>query len=262
MEVTLHDGFEALALDTAVDERFTLVVDEHIRASLLVTYTGNRKDLLVDIRLQPHSSLVLMLKNEGQSEKTLDVRGNVYRDASLTLAFCELQDGQTDANVDITLHEEGAKAMVQSACIAKAHKHFTMQCTHLCPHTEGLMENYAVVEESGSYHMEATGKIVKGAYESDSHQKTRVLTMSEKHNSEVIPVLLIDENNVKASHATTLGQPDETQLYYLQTRGLSRTQALGLLTIGYIMPITELFDQEDIRSALKDEIEMKVGLHA
>lgn len=86
--------------------------------------------------------------------------------------------------------------------------------------------------------------------------------MSEQHDSEVVPVLLIDENDVKASHATTLGQPDENQLYYLQTRGLSRKQALGLLTVGYIMPITELFEQEAIRNALKDEIEMKVGLHA
>ena len=124
------------------------------------------------------------------------------------------------------------------------------------------MENYAVVEEGGQYRMEATGKIIKGAREKNSHQKTRVLTMSERHSSEVVPVLLIDENDVKASHATTLGQPDENQLYYLQTRGLSRRQALGLLTVGYIMPITELFDQEEVRTALKDEIEMKVGLHA
>ena len=110
--------------------------------------------------------------------------------------------------------------------------------------------------------MEACGKIVKGAHDSASHQASRVLTLSNQQSSEVIPLLLIDENDVKASHATTLGQPDENQLYYLQTRGLSRRQALGLLTVGYIMPITELFDQEEVRTALKDEIEMKVGLHA
>ena len=55
------------------------------------------------------------------------------------------------------------------------------------------MENYAVVEEGGQYRMEATGKIIKGARESTSTQKTRVLTMSERHSSEVVPVLLLDE---------------------------------------------------------------------
>ena len=180
----------------------------------------------------------------------------------LTLALCELNAGNTQARVTLDLCEEGAFAMLRSACIAASRKQFHMQCNHLQAHTEGLMENYAVVEEGGQYRMEATGKIIKGARESNSHQKTRVLTMSERHSSEVVPVLLIDENDVKASHATTLGQPDENQLYYLQTRGLSRRQALGLLTVGYIMPITELFDQEEVRTALKDEIEMKVGLHA
>ena len=56
-------------------------------------------------------------------------------------------------------------------------------------------------------------RIVKGAHASESHQTTRVLTLSDHHNSEVVPVLYIDENDVKASHATTLGQPDENQLY-------------------------------------------------
>ena len=88
------------------------------------------------------------------------------------------------------------------------------------------------------------------------------MTLSEEQSSEVIPLLLIDENEVKASHATTVGQPDENQLYYLQTRGLTRTQALGLLTIGYMMPITTVLDDEAQRAELKNEIEMKVGLHA
>ena len=110
--------------------------------------------------------------------------------------------------------------------------------------------------------MEACGKIVKGAHDSASHQASRVLTLSNQQSSEVIPLLLIDENDVKASHATTLGQPDENQLYYLQSRGLSRSQALGLLTVGYLMPISDLFDDATYHDEMKNEIEKRVGLHA
>lgn len=262
MEYSVHSGFDTLTLTARTDTQLQLVVDERINASLLVTYSGTRESLQVDIIMKPASSLTLMLKNEGSEDAQLRVMGSVYKDASLTLALCELNKGNTQADVALDLCGEGAAAMLRSACIASSCKQFHMQCNHLCPHTEGFMENYAVVEENGSYRMEAVGKIIKGAHESNSHQKTRVLTMSEQHESEVVPVLLIDENDVKASHATTLGQPDENQLYYLQTRGLSRRQALGLLTVGYIMPITELFEQEEVRTALKDEIEMKVGLHA
>ena len=63
--------------------------------------------------------------------------------------------------------------------------------------------------------------------------------MSDRHSSEVVPILYIDENDVKASHAMTLGQPDADQLYYLQTRGLNLEQALGLMSIGYFLPVIE-----------------------
>ena len=84
--------------------------------------------------------------------------------------------------------------------------------------------------------------------------------MAEKQRSHVTPLLLIDENDVQASHATTLGQPDENQLYYLQTRGLSREQALGLLISGYLMPVAYGLNNEELQSEITRKIEEKAGL--
>ena len=262
MEYNIQSGFEKRMLDTGKENSLILHVPSTTHASLLLNYHGEGDSLAIELKLEEQSSLTVMFKNEGIKDIHVEMKADVYKDASLTAAFCELNPGSTKADIRVSLLETGAYAMLRSACIVKDKKDFTMQCDHIAPHTQGFMENYAVVETSATYRMEATGKIIKGAYESNSHQKTRVLTMSEEHNSEVIPVLLIDENDVKASHATTVGQPDENQLYYLQTRGLSRTQALGLLTVGYIMPIAELFDDEEIRNEMKNEIETKVGLHA
>ncbi len=262
MEYNIQGGFEKKSLDTGKERALILHVPAYTHASLLVNYHGEGTDLAIELNLEEQSSLTVMFKNDGMKDIHVQMKADVYKDASLTAAFCELNEGNTKADISVNLLETGAYAMLRSACIVKDKKDFMMQCDHKAPYTQGYMENYAVVESSAAYRMEAIGKIIKGAYESNSHQKTRVLTMSENHNTEVIPVLLIDENKVKASHATTVGQPDENQLYYLQTRGLSRTQALGLLTVGYIMPIAELFDDEEIRNELKNEIEMKVGLHA
>lgn len=245
-----------------MDAHLQLILDTHTNASLMITYDSLSVPMVLDIRAASNSSLKVMLKNESKEAVNLQVRGKIARDAQVTLALCELNEADMQADIVMELLEEGAYADIRSACIANASKHYEVNCIHHKPHTTGLMEHYAVVEESGRYAMKACGTIEKGAYGSASHQKTRVLTMSEQHTSEVTPLLLIDENDVKASHATTLGQPDENQLYYLQTRGLSRKQALGLLTVGYIMPITELFEDETVNQKLKNEIEMKVGLHA
>ena len=109
--------------------------------------------------------------------------------------------------------------------------------------------------------MVANGNIKKGCFDAQSHQATRVLTLGQGHKTKVIPLLLIDENDVKASHALTIGQPDADQLYYLQSRGLSTKQAVGLLSVGYFLPVIDLVEDEELKDSLRQEIESKVGLY-
>ena len=75
------------------------------------------------------------------------------------------------------------------------------------------------------------------------------------------PLLLISENQVKASHALSIGQPNEEQLYYLQSRGLTKQQALGLLSVGYFLPIIQMVPDQDQQIELQKEMEQKVGLY-
>ena len=123
-----------------------------------------------------------------------------------------------------------------------------------------MMENYAISKESGNYTITASGKILKGAYGSKSHQSTRVLTMGEKQNASVTPLLLIDENDVEASHACAVGAMNEDHLYYLKTRGLNDTQALGLLTLSYVLPLLRIVEGSSFEEIIEKEIESKVGL--
>lgn len=261
MEVVVDkSGYQELRL-TSDTSHLEIRLDERINASMMITYSGVKADVSTRLILPSNSSLTMMIRNELKEELRMQIHGSLYRDAELHFAYCDLDHATVDMQAEFELKEEGANAEVKSACIVHGEKKFVMNCVHLVPYTRGIMEHYAVVGENGRYCMEACGKIVKGAHDAASHQTTRVLTMSEQHTSQVVPLLLIDENDVKASHATTLGQPDENQLYYLQTRGLTRKQALGLLSIGYIMPIAEFFDDEEKNAQLKNEIEMKVGLH-
>lgn len=254
-------GFQVVELADS-EYQLNLYVDKHRNVKLAIPYGGIEVLRNSHIELAEGASLTLLMKNVKTCPNQLMQHAILHKDASLTIAYWEIENGASQITLDVELLESGAQVIVRSACIAKAQKDFKILCTHKVPYTTSHMENYAIVEDNGNYRMEATGKIVKGAYASESHQTSRVLTLSEQHNSEVLPVLLIDENDVKASHATTLGQPDENQLYYLQSRGLSREQALGLLTVGYLMPISELFDDEAYRSKMKNEIEKRVGLHA
>lgn len=259
--IQIKDGFQAIAITPETEASYTFHIDKHRSAKLFITYSGKEAHLTQQFICEEGCSLHVLIQNNMEA-LTLQEESIVYKDAHVTIGHLEMENGSTIAKRSCILKETGGEARLLSACITSGKKQFQLACIHEAPYTKGLMENYAVVQEHGSYHMEACGKIVKGAHSSESHQASRVLTLGTQQESEVIPLLLIDENEVKASHATTVGQPDEHQLYYLQTRGLTRQQALGLLTIGYLLPITELLDNEELALRLKDEIETKVGLHA
>ena len=107
--------------------------------------------------------------------------------------------------------------------------------------------------------MDATGRIDRGAYKSESHQTSRALAFSEKQISTIIPNLMIDENDVMASHATSLGRVDENQMVYMQSRGLTVNQVMQLISTGYLLPIADFIDNEDLRNTLRNDIESMVS---
>ena len=68
----------------------------------------------------------------------------------------------------------------------------------------------------------------------------RNLLMSDKAEINTKPELEIYADDVRCAHGATIAEIDQQALYYLQSRGISRTQALVMLNFGFI---NELVDQ-------------------
>ncbi len=250
-QVDIHDC-ESLKLQIETDDR--------THAQLWIAYDGVQMSLDVSVKLGFDSELTVLFWNRMSEALNMTLHMEGKAGSHVHMGIGDLQAGASDYRIQADMREDHSDMELTSVCIA-AHKHWHIDWNQYHSHTTGIMHHFAVVEENGDYLMEASGRIVQGAYEAQSHQSSRVLTMSQKQRSEVLPILYIDENNVKASHATTLGQPDETQLYYLQSRGLSRNAALGLLRMGYLMPIVHVVDDETWQGQLQQEMEEKVIRH-
>lgn len=77
----------------------------------------------------------------------------------------------------------------------------------------------------------------KGADGSDARQANHNLLMSEKAEIDAKPELEIYADDVKCSHGTTVGQLDETALFYLRSRGLDKQHATRVLTHAFASEI-------------------------
>lgn len=251
----IQDGYEEWIIDTLDPLIIDIVCDGHSSIYLNVKQGLNLK---FNVTVLENAGFTLLVWNNAIEPINFEEKYVVKKNGTLDLAYGECNVADVRRISHVSLEEEGAKATIKSATLCQNKKHMTITCSSDAPHTEGQMENYSVVLEGADYVLTATGKIVKGAYGSKSHQTSRALTIDESQNATIIPMLLIDENDVEASHATSVGQIDENQMVYLQSRGLNEKQVMGLITIGYLMPITGFIQNEELKEVLTNVIESKV----
>jgi Fe-S cluster assembly protein SufD len=259
----LLEGSASLTLSDP-KEVLELTCPSRTSASQVLHVDKDVKSLTIHLDAQAGSYVkLLILRLEGEEDAQLEGVIRVSKDAYVEMGILDLADGGLHTNIHADLNEEGAQANLHMGQLVKEAGARTsdLHIDHKRGHTIGNMHNFAVLYDNANYEMVATGKIENGCKEAQSHQETRVLTLGDGHKTKILPILLIDENDVKASHAMTVGQPDASQLYYLQSRGLSKEQAMGLLAIGYFMPVIELADDESLKDSLRQTLERKAGLY-
>ncbi len=245
------------------NQELTLTFESSSFTSSVIVLEEDTIHFDLKVICEENSNSKLFILNHSNNACELNVHITMKKDAQNQMGILDLQNSPLKWNHFVDLQEEGANYEILSGqlCHENIEKTCSMEVQHNAAHTTGLMKNFAVLLDKGQYEMVANGNIKKGCVEAQSHQATRVLTLGQGHKTKVIPLLLIDENDVKASHALTIGQPDEDQLYYLQSRGLTTKQAVGLLSVGYFLPVIELIDNEEEKVQLRQEMESKVGLY-
>lgn len=118
---------------------------------------------------------------------------------------------------------------------------------HKAPKTKSRVNIRGVFRDRSQFNNEGLIHIKKGAKGSDGFFTSKVLLFDDAKGRSV-PSLEIDENELKAGHASTVGRPDEQQLFYLRSRGLTEKQAEKLIVAGFFEPILQqLPDKEKER---------------
>ncbi|WP_100012950.1 Fe-S cluster assembly protein SufD [Lentibacillus sediminis] len=187
-------------------------------------------------------------------------RGVAYRDATIDWALGQMNDGNT-VSENIT-HLVGDNSSSEAKAVAvgrgKQTQNFTSSIVQHGKDTNGYILQRGVMLESSSTIFNAIGKIEHGGTRSNSEQESRVLMLSEKARGDANPILLIDEDDVTAGHAASVGRVDPLQMYYLMSRGITKEEAERLVIHGFLAPVVTQLPIESVKNQLTEVIERKV----
>ena len=144
-------------------------------------------------------------------------------------------NGSGEVNVAAKLVGRGAKLNVIGAFFLgnKDEVKVNVNIDHVAPDTtsDTLIKSVLTGAAVGSFY--GLVSIKKGAKNTNTFFREDALLLSDTAKAEAIPSLEIDENEVKAGHASTVGPVDPEMLFYLMSRGITQKEARKLIVQGY-----------------------------
>ena len=185
--------------------------------------------------------------------KQLKIKIKQNEEKVLPIIFVN-SEKETEIVVDVELVGQGARLQLLGLFLQHNHQNvtFNVNIVHKAPDTYSRVDIRAVLYDHASFDNDGLIRIDRGAKKADGFYNSKVLLFDDAKGRSV-PSLEIDENELKAGHASSVGRPREEELFYLRSRGLTKEEAEKLIVSGFFAPILQQLPI-DGREKLEKEI--------
>lgn len=187
-------------------------------------------------------------------------RAIIENDGQMEWIIGDLNDGNTLSDTKSVLKGQGSTSDAKVISVGKnaQQNSLTTQAVHFGKSSDSNMVTRAVMKDSASAIINGITKIEHGATKANGVQTEKVLMLSPKARGDANPILLIDEDDVTAGHAASVGQVNPEQVYYLMSRGISKQDAERLIIYGFLAPVVSEIPVEAVRGQLQRLLERKL----
>jgi Fe-S cluster assembly protein SufB len=142
----------------------------------------------------------------------------------------------------------GPKATGEVLSVAYAgpgqHQDAGAKMVHAAPETTSKIVSKSISKDGGITTYRGLVRVEEGAYGCKSHVQCDALILDEESESRTFPYMEVGERDAQIGHEATVSKIADEQLFYLQSRGLSQEQAMGMIVNGFIEPITRTLPME------------------
>ena len=190
-----------------------------------------------------------------------DQRAELLKDASLRLFNVTLGGKFSKSRVEASLAGEGSNAELKAIYFASGQQFFdfhTLQ-DHRVGNTRSDLLFKGALQDVARTVYAGLIRIEKHAARSDAYQANRNLVLSDKAKATSIPMLEIDNNDVRCTHGATVGPVDPEHLFYLRSRGIPEATAKRMLIQGFFGDVLDRIPFEHARKLVETELESRIG---
>jgi Fe-S cluster assembly protein SufD len=217
-----------------------------------------------ELYCRPGSQVKLAHFQDWGSGEVYDIstkRVEIQRDAHCGWVPIHLGGHLTKQTLDIITAEKGSDMRHNGLYFTEGDEHLDLFTTDL--HEQGdttgdtVWKGALTGDSRASY--EGLIHIVQGAQNTNTYLQTHSMLLSPKAKADSIPSLIVQTDNVSASHGGTVGEIDEEQVFYMMTRGIPRREAVRILVEGYFEPVIGKLEDPPLEELVRQRIAGKIA---
>jgi len=188
-------------------------------------------------------------------------RAMLEQDARVEWIIGDLHAGNALTDTKSVLQGNGSSSDTKVVAVGAESQRMSLTtgAVHFGKSSESDMITRAVMKDEATAIINGITKIEHGATKANGQQTERVLMLSPKARGDANPILLIDEDDVKAGHAASVGQVNQEQVYYMMSRGITRKEAERLIIHGFLDPVVSEVPLAGLREQIHRILDRKLG---
>jgi Fe-S cluster assembly protein SufD len=157
---------------------------------------------------------------------------------------------RNDANATLS---EGTEATLNGLYVVNGTQHIDNHTIldHAKPHGASHEMYKGILDDRATAVFNGRIIVRKDAQKTDSKQTNKNLVLSDSAAINTKPELQIHADDVRCTHGATIGQLDSEALFYLQSRGIPKSEARSLLTYAFAQDIIDRIKVQPLRESLE-----------
>jgi Fe-S cluster assembly protein SufD len=252
--------------DGATLPRVLIVLGAHAKASVYVDHGGDAAATVVEVVEvivgEGAQASIVTAQDWGPAVDHIGTHTGLVRD-NADYRHLEVSLGGKTVYIrpDLRLANPGGNGELLGVyfCDSGQHVEHRSLILHDASHTTSDLVYKGALQGDSSATFFGNIRIEPHARATSSDQTNRNLILSGGAKADSIPFLEIHNSDVvRCGHHSSVGQVDEQQLFYLQSRGLQREEAARLLVFGFFAEVMERIDLPAVTEIVLAEIEQEI----
>jgi Fe-S cluster assembly protein SufD len=201
------------------------------------------------------------IQNESEAANLIsNIEVHQKQDSTYSSYLVDVGGDLVRNNLNTILQGQNTMTNYYGVYLAKGQQHIDNQTflDHAMPHC-GSNELYkGILDDRGRGVFNGKVIVRQDAQKTNAFQQNSSLVLSNNAAMDTKPQLEIFADDVRCSHGATIGQLDESSVFYLRSRGIKEAQARQLLQQAFLLEVVENMPIEAVREYAEALIEAKL----